>query len=101
MSGHLAPASVIEHMIGRPEVVADAIGKDRSTVFSWQRPSKHREAGDIPSSRDMRRLLAYAAARRIPLRAEHLIWGAPRAEVEELMRVWRATAGDDVLRAAE
>lgn len=101
MSGHLTPAAVIEHMIGRPEAVADAIGKDRSTVFSWRHPSKHRDAGDIPSARDMRRLLARAAALGIPLRAEHLIWGASRVEVEELMRVWRAEGGAGSLQAAE
>jgi hypothetical protein len=33
----------------------------------------------------MRLLLAHAAARGIPLTAEHLIWGAPAAQIEALL----------------
>jgi hypothetical protein len=76
-------------MIGPPEVVGPAIGVDRTTLYQWLRPSKHRDAGDIPSARNMRRLLAYAAARGIPLRADHLIFGAHRTEIEALMKTPR------------
>lgn len=72
-------------MIGRPEVVGPAIGIHPKAAYVWAKPSKSRDGGDIPGARNMRRLLAYAAKRGLPLRAEHLIWGAPRAEVEALM----------------
>lgn len=76
-------------MIGPPEVVGPAIGIDRTAPYNWARPAKHRDAGDIPSARNMRRLLAYAAARGIPLRADHLIYGAHRTEIEALMKAPR------------
>jgi hypothetical protein len=85
MSEHLTPAAVVEHMIGRPEIVGTAIGLNEKTAYSWRKPAHARDAGDIPSARHMRRLLAYAAARGIPLSERHLIWGATRAEIEALM----------------
>jgi hypothetical protein len=85
MSEHLTPAEVVEHMIGRPEVIGAAIGVNSKTAYNWRRPAHSRDAGDIPSPRHMRSLLAYAAARRIPLTSDHLIWGAKRAEVEALL----------------
>jgi hypothetical protein len=90
MSEHLTPSEVVEHIIGRPEAIGAAIGIDQKAPYGWRRSSASRDAGDIPSSRHMRRLLAHAAARGLPLRAEHLIWGAPRAEIEALMREKRA-----------
>lgn len=85
MSEHLTPAEVVEHMIGRPEVIGAAIGVNSKTAYTWRRPSRGRDAGDIPSARHMRRLLAFAAAHSIPLSERHLIWSAPRIEIEALM----------------
>lgn len=49
-------------------------------------------AGDMPSARVMRSLLAHAAAKGIPLKPEHLIWGAPAAEVEALLKQMAAAS---------
>lgn len=85
MSKHLTPLAVLERLIGPPEVIAKAAGLHVKSAFPWRRPSSMREAGDLPSFRIARRLLAYAAARQIPLTAEHLIWGAPEAEIAALV----------------
>jgi hypothetical protein len=52
--------------------------------YAWKRESNKRDAGDLPSVRIMRALLSHATARGIPLRAEHLIWGASEAEIAAL-----------------
>jgi len=101
MTEHLTPVDVLERMIGGPEAIAAAIGADRTLPYAWRRSSKARDAGDIPSARNMRRLLAYAGARGIPLRADHLIWGAPRAEIEALLALRAAAPGPDMPRAAK
>lgn len=95
MSEHLTPAEVAEHMIGRPEVIGAAIGVNGKTAYAWRAGAHGRDAGDIPSARHMRRLLAYAAAHNIPLSERHLIWGAQRVEVEALL------AAMQPVRAAE
>ncbi|PZQ99913.1 MAG: hypothetical protein DI533_04585 [Cereibacter sphaeroides] len=85
MQKHLTPVEVCERLIGAPEKIAVICGLHEKSVYPWRRPSTGRDAGEIPSSRHMRLLLAYAAARNIPLTAEHLIWGAPAAEIEALL----------------
>lgn len=75
MSKHLTPSEVIERIIGRPELIGTAIGADPKLAYSWRKGSKNRDAGDIPSARHMRALLAHAAAKGLPLVAEDLIWG--------------------------
>lgn len=79
----MTPSDVCERLIGIG-VIAKVLGYDRSAPFQWRHASKTRDAGDLPSARAMRRLLAHAAARQIPLTAEHLIWGADAAEIEAL-----------------
>ncbi len=86
MDTNLTPFQVVERLIGRPETVDRALGLAGKTSYSWRGGSANRDVGDIPSTRWMRALLAYSAARGIPLQAEHLIWGAPAAEIEELLR---------------
>lgn len=98
MIEHLTPAELISRMIGSPELIGQIVRVDHKSPYQWRRPSKLRDAGDIPSSRHMRALLAYAAARGIPLRAEHLIWGASRTEVDALIAASLAVAP---VRAAE
>lgn len=86
MSNNLKPAQVIEALIGPPSIVGPIVGLSDKAGYSWRRSSALREAGDVPSTRTMRMLLTHAAARDIPLRAEHLIWGAPEAEVEDILQ---------------
>lgn len=81
MSKHLTPSAVVERIIGRPEVVGPAIGKTNKVGYLWRRASKGRDAGDIPSARDMRALLAVARDRGLPLMAQDLIYGADEADV--------------------
>lgn len=85
MTCNMTPVEVVERMIGPPGAIAAAIGMQSNAAYAWRKPGKWRDAGDIPSTRVMRLLLSYAAARRIPLTSDHLIWGAKRAEVEALL----------------
>ena len=82
MSKHLTPSDVVERIIGRPEVIGAAIGSDPKLPYSWRKSSKNRDAGDIPTARHMRALLAHAAARRLPLTAEDLIFGCKAEDLE-------------------
>lgn len=85
MSKNLTPSEVVERIIGRPEVIGLAIGIGQKAPYHWRRASKGRAAGDITSASHMRRLLAYAAAHRLPLKPDHLIWGADEAEIIALL----------------
>lgn len=86
MCSHLTPSQIVETLIGRPEVVGPIIGMSEKSGYRWRRSSSTRDLGDMPSARVMRSLLAHAAAKGIPLKPEHLIWGAPAAEVEEILK---------------
>lgn len=83
MRAHLTPIEVCEALIGPIETVAVAAGLNRKAAYRWRAPSQYRDAGDIPL-RAARRLLTHAAAHGIPLTEAHLIWGAPRHEIERL-----------------
>ena len=87
MSEHLTPTDVIHRLFGGPSGVQAIIGGHVKTTFKWKHGSKFRDAGDIPSARTMRTLLAVAKQRRIGLTAEHLIYGASEAEIAALMPV--------------
>lgn len=82
---HLTPLQVAEALIGPPTAVSRAAGLTHKAAYNWRFGSAVREAGDIPTVMHMRSILAYAAAHAIPLKPEHLIWGAPAAEVEALL----------------
>lgn len=84
MSNHLTPMAICERLIGPPERLAGVVGTGAKAPYQWRRASDNRDAGDLPSPRHMRALLAFAAARGIPLTAEHLIWGGDAAEIEAL-----------------
>lgn len=86
MSNNLTPMQVIERLIGPPERLSPVCGTKPKAPYQWRRASKNRDAGDLPSPRHMRALLAHAAARGIPLTADHLIWGASAAEIEALVQ---------------
>lgn len=81
----LSPMAVCEALLGKPEAIGVACGLDPKAAYAWRRPSKGRDAGDLPSTRHMRRLLAFARANDIPLEPRHLIEGATRAEIEALL----------------
>ena len=84
MSNNLTPVEVCERLIGPLDILATVVGYGEKAGYLWRKDAKGRDAGDFPSARIQRRLLAYAAARQIPLTAEHLIWGASAEEIEAL-----------------
>lgn len=85
MSIHLTPADVAECLIAPIEELGPMFGYSAKTAYHWRRPSKYRAAGDIPHHA-MRAILAHARRKRIPLTPEHMIWGAPWAEIDEILR---------------
>lgn len=93
MSSHLTPLDVSKRLIGREEVLAAICGVEAKSPFGWARPSKYRDAGDFPSTRHQRQLLAYSEKHRLGLTARHLIEGAPAAEIEAILAA-RAPAGN-------
>jgi len=100
MSTHLTPVEVAEHMMGGIEAVAGICLLNRKTAYLWRRPSNARDAGDLPSTRVQRRLLAHCAAKGLPMQPEWLIWGAPREEVEAAMAAYVAPTRPAQERAA-
>lgn len=84
MSSNLTPLQVCERLIGRPEAISLICGLQPKAAYAWRHPSQNRAAGDLPSTAVMRRILAHAAAKGIPLTADHLIWGAAEEEVVAL-----------------
>lgn len=76
---------VAECLLGTPSQLAMIVGLERTAGFGWRHPSKNRDAGDLPSARVMRRLLAHSEAQGLGLTADHLIRGAARAEVEAIL----------------
>ncbi len=85
MSSHLTPTDVTFRLLGGYKGVAAILGQHEKTPIAWKNGSKMRDAGDIPSPRIMRTLLAAAAQRRIALTADHLIYGGSEAEIAALM----------------
>lgn len=85
MTHNLTPMQVCERLIGKPEQIAAAIGLQEKAPYHWRHARAGRAAGDLPSATVMRALLAHAAARRIPLTAEHLIWGTSEDELARLV----------------
>lgn len=92
MSNHLTPLEVCERLIGKPETVAEASGLHKKSAFPWRHASKWREAGDLPSAKIQRALLAHSAAHRLGLTADHLIWGAAEAEIDAILAEREAPA---------
>lgn len=89
MSSHLTPLRVCEALIGPLEKIGTAAGLTEKAPYRWRRSSANRDAGDIPQ-RPARRLLAYAAARGIPLNSDHILFGCTVAEVHRLRMTMRA-----------
>lgn len=85
MSNHLTPTEISFRLLGGYKGVAAILGQTEKAPLGWKNGSKWRDAGDIPSVRTMRTLLAAAAQRRIALTANHLIYGGSEAEIAALM----------------
>lgn len=83
MSNHLTPLEVCERLIAPRKSLGELIGYKPKAAYNWAHGSAWRQPGDMPPGAN-RRLLAYAAAHGIPLRADHLIWGAPACEIDAL-----------------
>ncbi|GGH36140.1 hypothetical protein SAMN05444007_108226 [Cribrihabitans marinus] len=84
MSDHLTPLEVCERLIAPRKSLGSLIGYKPKAAYNWVNGSAWRRPGDMPPDAN-RRLLAHAAKNGIPLTADHLIWGAPRAEIEALV----------------
>lgn len=85
MTHNLTPFEVCERLIGKPEQIAAAAGLQSKAAYHWRREREGRAAGDLPSARVQRALLAYSAARDLGLKADHLIWGAQAAEIDTIL----------------
>ncbi|WP_420415809.1 hypothetical protein [Marinovum algicola] len=83
-SKHLTPLQVCERLVGPIEALGPIAGLGEKAAYHWRQPSRIRDAGDIPS-KAMRAILSHAAARELPLTEAHMIWGAPEAEVVQLL----------------
>ncbi len=85
MRNHLTPLEVCERLLGKPELLAEVCALHIKSAFPWRRSSKWRDAGDLPSARVMRALLAHSDANNLGLSARHLIFGATEAEIEAIL----------------
>jgi major membrane immunogen (membrane-anchored lipoprotein) len=92
MTRHLTPIQVCQRLIGRPEEISLVCGFQEKAAYHWRNASKSRDAGDLPSARVMRALLAHAAVKNLGLTADHLIWGATEDEVQAILDARTAPA---------
>lgn len=98
MSMHLTPIEVVAALVAPPKRLGTLLGLSQKIAYNWVRGSAHRDAGDMPP-RINRKLLAYAKRHHIPLTADHLIFGACRADLDDLVQQMKRDAAD--LVAAE
>jgi len=89
MSNNLTPLQVCERLLGPLPQIEAVCGQKPKAAYCWRRPSAYRAAGDIPSTRHMRSLLAHSAARGLGLTEAHLIWGASAAEIDSILATRR------------
>lgn len=92
MRNHLTPVEVCERLLGPLAEIERIVGYKPKSGYAWLRNSGDRDPGYFPHVRLMQRLLTHAAARGIPLTAEHLIWGADAASIEALLAQHRVAA---------
>lgn len=97
MSHNLTPMQVCERIIGKPGEIGRAIGYNEKAAFHWRHERAGRDAGDLPSARVMRALLAHSDANNLGLTAEHLIFGATATEVDLILAA-RDQRGIDLLQ---
>lgn len=99
MSEYFDPLTVAERLLGGIEAVSRIAGRSEKVGYQWRHANGKRAPGDLPGPGVMRSLLAHATANGIPLKPEHLIWGAPAAEIEALLA--DMPQADPPLEAAE
>ena len=87
---HLPPLEVAEKLLGGLTAVSRIAGRSEKVGYQWRHRNFTRQPGDLPSADVMRKLLSYSERHAIPLKPEHLIWGAPAAEIEALLDQMRA-----------
>jgi hypothetical protein len=85
MGKHLTPVQVAERLFGGIEAASLKAGLHRKSLYPCRYASGWHDAGDLRSMRAARLLLAHSAARDLGLTAEHLIWGAPEAEIDAIL----------------
>jgi hypothetical protein len=85
MHNYLTPLEVCLRLIGPRAELAVITGVVDKAPYAWVRGSRFRQPGDLPYPAHMRALLAHSAARNLGLTADHLIWGAPEAEVQAIL----------------
>lgn len=86
MAHDVTPLEVCERLIGKPELLAGLFGYESDKApYNWRHATSTRDAGDIPSARLMRALLAHSDAHALGLTAAHLILGASEAEVQAIL----------------
>ena|GEM_PF-3856568 len=88
-------------LLGDLPTLAKAIGYGEKSAYAWRRASSSRDAGDVPSLRVCRQLLAYSKEHSLGLEAEHLIFGASAAEVARVLELREAAPAKDAHVAAE
>lgn len=89
MSSHLTPLQVCETLIAPRSKLGVILGANEKAAYAWVKASIWRDAGDLPP-RANRKALRYAKRHGIPLTPAHLIWGASRAEIDDLVQQMRA-----------
>lgn len=82
MSNDLTPLEVCERLIAPIPALGPLLGISDKAPYAWRYPARDRDAGDLPSMRYQRLILAHAEARGIPLDPVWLIRGAPRDAVD-------------------
>lgn len=98
MSNHLTPLEVCEALIGPLPEIEVITGNRPKAAYAWRRDAQSRQAGDMPP-RVNRKLLAYARRNNKPLTADHLIFGARRDAIDDLVQKMKRDGAD--LVAAE
>ena len=84
MSSHLTPLEVCIRLIGDYELVSAASGMKPKASYAWRNASAWRDAGDM-SPRANRAILTYSRQHGLGLTADHLIFGAPEAEIAAIL----------------
>lgn len=85
MTQRLTPYEICTRLIGPPERISETCGFGPKSAYAWRFGTSTRDAGDLPSARTMRRLLAHSTANGLGLTENHLIWGADAAEIDAIL----------------
>lgn len=97
MSSDLTPLAVCEALIGPLPEIARVCGLKEKAAYNWRWEKTWRAAGDLPSARVQRQLLAHSEAHDLGLTADHLVRGASRSEIEAIL----AARSSKPMQAAE